>query len=429
MIEDESIPQTEPFDDPRLRGFRSRARVEALIAWIDDEHPHQLAIETVELAAGLSRVLGEDVRAEAAVPRFARAAMDGFALRGDETKTSTRDKPSVFRIVGESKPGREIGKLGPFNLGEAIRIATGAPLPQGLDAVAPFEIVESDGELVRVFEETASGRHVGAIGEDIQTGEIVLSRGRLLRPQDLGVLSALGLPQVRVVRKPAVSIVVTGDELLPAGSKSSGSEIADANSPMLAALVERDGGIAAIIGPLSDDRAGLRAAIRLEADRADLVIVSGGSSVGPEDHAPAIIAELGRLAFHGVALRPASPTGLGMLLKEDGSTVLVALLPGNPVSCLCGYDFFAGRIVRLLGGRSPAWPYLSRDARLSVDYESGAGRVDYVRATIDQDGRVRPIARSGASILSSVTRADGFFVVSAEVDRLQVGDPVVFWLY
>lgn len=428
MIEDESILSRGSTDDPRLRGFRRRSRVEEVVAWID-EQARELADETIDLAEGFSRVLAENAIATAPVPRFSRAAMDGFALRGDETRASSRRTPSLFRIVGESKPGRESDGIPPLNSGEAIRIATGAPLPRGADAVSPFEIVEVVGDLIRVFESTPPGRHVGAIGEDIQAGESVLSRGRVLRPQDLGVLSAMGSNRIRVVRKPRVAVIATGDELLPAGSPSIGAKIADANSPILVALVERDGGSATVLGPLPDDRNGLKTAIVSAAEQADLVIVAGGSSVGPEDHAPTIVAEAGRLAFHGVALRPASPTGLGTLPGQNGSTVLVALLPGNPVSCLCGYDFFAGRIVRRLAGRSADWPYHSRAVPIAVDFESTAGRIDYVRATLNLDGRVRPIERSAASILSSVTRADGFLVVPEEVDRLAAGDPVVFWFY
>src|SRR5262249_19085354 len=166
------------------------------------------------------------------------------------------------------------------------------------------------------------------------------------------LLASLGIATVRAVRRPRVDILITGDELLPVGSRPDGFRIVDSNSVMLAALVKRDGGEPCVAPLLPDRRELLLEAMR--ASVADVLLVSGGSSVGQEDHAPALLAELGELAVHGVALRPASPTGVGFLGDRP-----VFLLPGNPVSCLCAYDLFAGRAVRRLGGRSPELPYAS----------------------------------------------------------------------
>src|SRR5262249_53994476 len=156
---------------------------------------------------------------------------------------------------------------------------------------------------------------------------------------------------------------------------------------------------------------------------ADVILVSGGSSVGSEDHAPRLVAEVGELAIHGVAMRPSSPAGVGRI----GST-LVFLLPGNPVSCLCAYDFFAGRALRRFGGRSPDWPYVSRNCEVGRKIVSAIGRVDYTRAQLVA-GKVEPIASSGASILSSTTRADGFVVVPAELEGYAPGANVTIYLY
>jgi len=276
---------------------------------------------------------------------------------------------------------------------------------------------------LHVTEATPPGRHVGLRGEDIQQGAEVLAAGRRLRPQDLGVLSALGRSQIQVVRSPRVVILVTGDELVPAGSSPGLGLISDANSPMLAALVARDGGKPEVVGPLPDDRASLGRSILEAARAADLVLISGGSSTGPEDHAASLVAELGELAIHGVAIRPSSPTGLGRV-----GGVAVVLLPGNPVSCLCAYDFFGGRIVRILGGRPSAWPYRSTLVRLSQKLSSVLGRVDYARVII-RDNEVTPLAVSGASILSSTTRADGFVVIPADLEGYPSGAEVEVWLY
>jgi molybdopterin molybdotransferase len=403
-----------------MRGFRTRAAVEDVIALID-ARTGPLEPERLPLDAAGGRVLAEAIVASADVPSFDRAAMDGYAVRGEETFGADAYTPATFQVAGRARPGRPCP--GRVEAGHAVEIATGAPLPEGADAVVRVEATRLTGALVEVTEPTPPGRHVGRRGEDVAAGTRVLEAGRVLRPQDLGVLSALGRDAVLVVRRPHVAILITGDELLAAGTPPHGCLIADANGPMLAALVARDGGHARRVGPLIDDRAVLADALRDAARGADSVLVSGGSSTGPEDHAPSLLAELGELALHGVAMRPASPTGLGFL---DGVPVL--LLPGNPVSCLCAYDFFGGRLIRRLGGRPPLWPYRSAALPLAEKLVSALGRVDYARVRI-LDDRVVPLSISGASILSSTTRADGFVVVPAGLEGYPAGAEVAVWLY
>jgi molybdopterin molybdotransferase len=417
---DDPNAESPPFLDPRLRGFRTRATVDEVLALID-ARIGSLESEDVSLAEACGRVLAVPATARGPVPNFDRAAMDGHAVRGEETFGADTYNPALFRIVGRSRPGA--GFRGQVGAGEAVEIATGAPLPEGADTVVPVEVSLVDGDLLRVVEANPPGRHVGRRGEDVEAGAEVLPPGRLLRPQDLGILSTLGMALVSLVRRPAVTIVVTGDELLPAGTPACGDQIADMNSVMLRALVLRDGGVARIVGPLPDDRDGLEQALRSAVDYSDLILVSGGSSTGPEDHAPGIVAKRGTLDIHGVALRPASPTGLGFL-----GDVPVVLLPGNPVSCLCAYDLFAGRIVRRLGGRPVDLPYPSLQRPLARKLSSALGRVDYARVRVIAD-RVEPLAISGASILSSTTRADGFVLVPADLEGYPPGAIVQVWLY
>ena len=226
---------------------------------------------------------------------------------------------------------------------------------------------------------------------------------------------------VAVVRRPRVAILITGNELLPPGSMAEGHRIVDSNSPMLAALVARDGGECLPTRHLPDDYTAIRDAIR--ETNADVILVSGGSSVGAEDHAPRTVAELGELAVHGIALRPASPTGIGFLSRG-----IVFLLPGNPVSCLCAYDLFAGRVVRRLGGRSVELPYRKLSMPLAAKIVSAIGRVDYARVKIE-NGLATPIAVSGASILSTTVNADGFVLVDRDREGHAPGELVEVWLY
>jgi molybdopterin molybdotransferase len=294
--------------------------------------------------------------------------------------------------------------------GQAVRITTGAPVPEGADAVL---MVEHAGEVERegapmliASEPIAPGKHVAAVGEDVHAGAVVVARGRCLRPQDLGVLASVGVGALEVVLRPTVRVVITGDEILPPGSAPAGPFIVDANSPMLEALALRDGAATTAIFRVPDRRALVAEALSSATE--DVVLVSGGSSVGPEDHAPLVLAEMGELAVHGVAMRPASPAGFGFL--GEGRRRLVFLLPGNPVSCLCAYEFFAGPSIRALGGLPRAWPHPRRRGRLATRIVSDAARTDYVRVTLDGD-EVIPLALGGASILSSTTRADGVVIV------------------
>jgi molybdopterin molybdotransferase len=307
--------------------------------------------------------------------------------------------------------------------GVCVRIMTGAPVPAGADAVVPFEQTERAEEAVRVTAAVTPGCNVGAIGEDISRGTTVLKAGRRLKPQDTGVLASLGFARVSVVQQPRVALVVTGDELLPPGEMPTGHAIVDSNTPMLLGLVRRDGGTL-LTGPIvKDDRTALADALSAAVKDADAVLLSGGSSVGVEDHGPGLVRELGELAVHGIAMRPSSPAGVGFISGKP-----IFLLPGNPVSCLCAYDFFAGRAVRRLGGRRPGWPHAVLRMPLQRKIASAIGRTDYVRVRIERDGVV-PLAIRGASILSSTTRAHGFVIVDKDAEGYGEGAPVAVYLY
>jgi molybdopterin molybdotransferase len=405
--------------DVRMRGFQDRTEVADAVAQLA-ARVATLGSEPVALADAAGRVLAAEAVAEVAVPPFDRAAMDGYALKGGETFGAGPYNPLEFAVVGEALPGRPF--TGVVQPGQAVRIMTGAPLPAGADAVLQAEAAEESDGVVRASEAVPPGRHIGRRGEDVAVGTGVLPAGRVLRPQDLGVLASIGAAMVSVVRRPQVSILITGDELLPCGSRPEGYRIVDSNSVMLAALARRDGALPAVAPIVPDRREAVRDAVR-DAD-ADVLLVSGGSSVGQEDHAPPVLAELGELCVHGVALRPASPAGFGFV----GGTRPVFLLPGNPVSCLCAYDLFAGPAIRRLGGRSMELPYRTTTLPLARKIVSAVGRVDYVRVRI-QDGLVEPLATSGASILSSTTRADGFVLVPRDSEGQGPGEMVRVFLY
>ncbi len=366
-------------DDVRMRGFAHRHTVEGALAWLDSQlQPPRDEIVPLRMAAG--RVLATPVVSDVDVPGFDRATMDGYAVAADSTEGATSYNRLPLVVIGDSLPGHPF--QGSVGVGEGVRIMTGAPLPLGCDAVLPAEWTEnaaSPNATVSALAAVSPGKHVGKQGEDIVRGTTLFQSRRVLRPQDLGVLSSVGVGEVRVFSRPRVRLVVTGNELLPSGSQPHGYRIADANGPMLAALVERDGGLVDFPGLVPDEHDAILNALHATAD---VIIVSGGSSVGIEDLAPTILARHGDLAIHGIAMRPSSPTGLGRIGDR-----LVFLLPGNPVSCLCAYDFFAGRAIRALGGRTKAWPYRAIRARLARKISSPIGRLDYARVRVDRRSR------------------------------------------
>ncbi len=386
-------------DDVRMRGFTQRHTVEAALGWLDAQL-QPLDAEDVPLRHAAGRVLATSVVSSVDVPGFDRATMDGYALTAESTEGASAYNRLLLTVIGDSMPGCPFH--GSVSAGQAVRVMTGAPMPCGADAVLPAEWVEAESNCINALAAVSPGKNVGRRGEDILSSALLLEAGRVLRPQDLGVLSSIGQGCVRVVRRPRVRLVVTGNELLPTGSRPQGFQIADANGPMLAALVERDGGVVDFPGLVRDDRDAILAALEASAD---VVIVTGGSSVGIEDLAPVLVAQHGELAVHGIAMRPSSPTGLGRMGHR-----LVFLLPGNPVSALCAYDFFAGRAIRAMGGRSKSWPYRTVRGFLTRKISSPIGRLDYARVRL-VEGHVEPLAIGGASLLSSTTRADGFVIV------------------
>jgi molybdopterin molybdotransferase len=403
--------------DIRMRGFRDRSTVEeALEAALDGITP--LLSESVVVMAAAGRVLADDVVSGVSVPAFRRSMMDGYAVRGEDTYGATVYNPIPLDVVGISMPGTDPDDH--VAQGQCVTIVTGAPMPDGADAVLMVENTSGSGDRIEATAPVPVGRNVGRVGEDVAMGEPILNSGRTLLPQDVGLLSAVGHDPIDVVRRPTVRIIVSGDELLPPGASPTGTKIVDSNSPMLAALVQRDGGIPEVVR-LPDEEGAMEEALARAG--ADAIVTAGAASVGSEDRVPILVDKLGSLSIHGITMRPSAPTGIGTV-----NGVRVVILPGNPVSCLAAYDFFAGPVVRSLGGRSPDWPYLSVRRTLARRIVSQIGRTDYARVVIDE-GLVNPVAISGSSILSSVTKASGFVVVPSAFEGYAEGTEVTVHCY
>jgi molybdopterin molybdotransferase len=405
-------------DDVRMKGFKNRSTVSEAIEWTD-KNCVMLQSESEPIQDAFHRILSEDIQSSVNVPSFRRSSMDGYAIQGLETSGASDFNPIEFQITGQSFPGNEF--TGTISKNEAVEIMTGSPVPDGADAVIPVEQTQKSENTVSVTSAVSPGKNVAEPGEDIKAGSDILLTGRCLRPQDIGLLASLGISDIPVVRKPRVRLIVTGQELVEPGTPLKPNQIYDSNSSMLQALIHRDGGILEKKESIQDHRDDIRQA--LTEDGADIILVSGGSSVGKDDHAPSLVSEVGKLEIHGIAMRPSSPTGVGKI----GRT-LVFLLPGNPVSCLCAYDFFARRAIRIMGYQSLDWPYSTSEMKVNKKIVSDIGRLDYCRVCIGEEG-IEPLAISGASILSSTTKADGFVIVPEEYEGYPPGSIVTIYHY
>jgi molybdopterin molybdotransferase len=410
-----------PEDDVRMRGFMEKTDLESAQEMLRS-CIEPLPEEPVPLQEGLGRTLARDIISTEEVPAFDKSAMDGYALRAAETFGASPTDPVSFRVVGEIFPG-EPGNLevGP---GEAVRIMTGGAFPKGADAVLMAEYAVDGGDVVLAQSSVVPGRNVAKAGEDVQKGDRVLERGRILRPQDLGVAASIKTVELPVTRHPVVGILSTGDELVEPGSADAGRRGRVVNSCryMLEGLVTQTGGTVRWVGTLADDREVLRGA--LEAFDGDLLLTTGATSVGKEDYLPGLLAELGELLVHGVNIRPASPLAFGRLGKA-----LAVLLPGNPVAAMVGFDVFARPALQLQLGQREGRRNRRVRGRIRRKLASALNRTDFVRVQLIGEGEVEPLRSGGAGVLTSVTRADGFVIVPRDDEGLEAGTEVEVFLY
>jgi molybdopterin molybdotransferase len=380
--------------------------------------------EATALEQALGRVPAEPIAAPHALPGFARATVDGFAVRAADTYGASEGLPSYLELAGDVRMGRP--PQVDVRPGTAAAIATGAPLPTGADAVLMVEHTQSAApELLEVLRPAAPGDGMVRADEDAAPGAEIAVAGRPLRAQDLGMLAAAGVTEVSVHARPRVTIVSTGDELVPpATSELEIGQVRDSTAVALAALAREAGAEPRHAGIVPDDRDALAATLRGALDDSDVLVVSAGSSVGTRDETAAAIASLGEPGIwcHGLAFRPGKPT-----LLADCRGVPVIGLPGNPRSALVVFRVVGVPIVRLVGGCTEPPPEPTVQARLGRDLPSSSGRVDVVQARV-RDGVATPLFGS-SSLLSILTGADGYLVVPEAATGLAAGTDVEVTLY
>jgi molybdopterin molybdotransferase len=376
-------------------------------------------VERVELPALSLRVLAEDVTADADVPPFARAMMDGYAVRAADTTGATRDAPRALMVAGrvftgEVFPGQVAG-------GTCVEIATGAPLPSGADAVVMVEdtMAGPDGH-VAIATSVAPGQHVGRAGADILHGATVLRAGDWLLPGRVGVLASLGRTAANVVARPRVAIISTGNEVVAPGEPLGPGQIYDINRHTLAAVAARHGAVPVAFGVAGDTLEALDRVVDT-AIHCDLVVFSGGSSVGDRDLVLDVLRRRGSVAFHGVATRPGKPTAFGHI-----AGVPVFGMPGNPTSCLTNAYVLLAPFLRRLAGLPAERPHVVQ-APLTRRISSGAGRHQFYTVRLVAGG-VEPAFKASGDI-TSIAHADGYLEIAADVTAVEAGtlvDVVLF---
>ncbi len=368
-----------------------------------------LEAEDVAVAAALGRVLAEDVTAEHDVPAFPNSAMDGFAVRAGASGRR-------LRIVGESRAGTPSPV--PVGEGEAVRISTGAALPEGADAIVPVEAADDDGDVVTPREDVGPGNHVRGPGDDLRRGETVLRAGTTLGAAELGIAVAPGGAGRGCARAPPVAVLATGDELVPPGGALGPGQLHNSNAVTLGALVRGAGGVLLEGGAVPDDAQATRAAVRAALDSCDVLLLTGGVSVGPHDHVkPALVDNGVEEVFWRVALRPGKPLWFGRRGRQ-----LVFGLPGNPVSAFVTFLLFARPALSVLQGRDGR-PQRGR-AVLGAPVRRQRSREDCVRVRLD-DGRALPTGPQGSHQLSSMLGADALAIVPRGEGDLAAGTEVV----
>jgi molybdopterin molybdotransferase len=401
----------------RLHRLSERARLNDVVAWIDG-WAAPAAAEDVALAKAVGRVLARSPLAPLELPPLDRAAADGFALRADETVGASAYNPLSFRLAPAS------AGVAP---GGAVAVASGDPLPAGADAIVRLEhaIPEPPGA-VAVISPVFAGSAVERQGGRAARGSALLvPSARRLDAMDIGWLASAGLAHVSVVGRPRVRCLLAAGRAVEAGRAPAADETHDADGPLLAALVERDGGEMVDWRRTERTREALRAALEAPggAPAVDIVLVAGGTGSGPDDHAAAALGEAGALAMHGVALRPGETAGAGR-----AAGVPVFLLPGSPAHCLWAYELLAGRAIRLMAGLSPELPYAVEMVRLARKIVSDVGTVDVCPVRLMGGGEAEPLPSFDEAGLAAAAQADGFVLVPEASEGYPQGASVTVYL-
>lgn len=405
---------------PRMKGFEKLTPVdEALNIFFKKLQPRKLEKEPIPLEEALGRIAAEDVVAQIDLPSFDRSAVDGYAVRAKDTFETSQTKPKIFRIVKED----EIRNM------EAVPVWTGNPLPRGADAVIMLEHTRKlDKDKIEVWNPLAPGKNVSKAGEDIRKGEVAVKAGKRLKPHHIGLLAALGKTSINVVRKPVVAIISTGNELVEHGQTPKRGQVIDVNRLILSGLCKEIQAEPKDFGIVKDNMDNIAEKIREGLEKTDVVITTGGTSVGKLDLVPEAINEIGLpgVIVHGVAMRPGMPTALAIVQEKP-----IIVLSGNPVAAIVGFEVFARPLLlKLMGAENEFRPAVW--AKLTRRVVSNLGFRTFLRVHVfwrNGEFFAEPVRVKGSGMLSTMTMANGFVAIPENKEGLEENDPVLVHLF
>ncbi|MFQ6086525.1 MAG: gephyrin-like molybdotransferase Glp, partial [Candidatus Bathyarchaeia archaeon] len=404
----------------RLKGFEKLTGVDdALHLFLEEElKPARLGVDCVPLSEALERVAAENIVAPSDLPSFDRSAMDGYAVRACDTFEASQFKPRLLKLTEKDS----------VDEGEAKQVWTGGMLPKGADAVVMLEHTRKVENGIEVLAAVTPGENVSKRGEDVRKGEVVVKAGVRLLPQHLGLLAGLGITHINVARKPEVALLSTGNELVELGQKPEPGQVINVNQLILSAMCKQLGAEFVNLGIARDDLNEISGKIAEGLKQADVVVTTGGTSVGYADLVPVAINKVGKpgVIVHGIAMRPAMPTALAIVQGKP-----VFILSGYPVAAMFGFEVFVRpTILRLLGIKQEPRPMLK--ARLTRRVASALGRRVYLRVfAFQKEGEffAEPIRTRGSGVLSTMTKANGYIVIPEDREGLEEGETVIVNLF
>jgi molybdopterin molybdotransferase len=373
------------------------------------------------LMDALGLPVAEDIHSPVSLPIFDNSAMDGYAVVFRDVAEASAERPVHLPVVGEIAAGQT--RIFAMSPGTAVRIMTGAPIPQGCDAVVPFEWTDEGIAQVLIHRAPGLGEHVRRAGEEISKGDLLMPKGTMIGARQLGLLASVGFGQVPTPPRPRVVVLSTGSELVDPGTPLGRDSIFDANSYLLAAAAKSAGAIAYRVASVSDDPDSFSEAINDQLVRADVVVTSGGVSKGTHDVVKEVLRELGTVDFLEVAMQPGKPQGFGVI-GEDATPIFT--LPGNPVSSYISFEVFVVPALRKMMGREPYARPLVR-ASCTTDLTSMRGRRQFLRAQIATGpggATVTPVGGAGSHLVAGLAGANALIVIAEDITRIEAGQPV-----
>ncbi|MFH1662952.1 MAG: gephyrin-like molybdotransferase Glp [Chloroflexota bacterium] len=401
-----------------MKPFGALLSFEEAVRIIDANIEQITRVETISISDCLHRVLAQDIIASRSTPPFDRAAVDGYALKAKDTFGTSRQNPGMLKIIGVIYAG-EMPEL-KLATGECAQIATGAKMPRGADAVVMVEDVNHEDGQIKVIKPVYPKANIAPIGEDIKKGELVLKEGIFLSPANVGVLASQGITRVSVYEKPGVAVIPTGEEIGEVGQKLKQAQIYDINSHTVGAVVRENGCQPSRLGIIGDTPGAIKAAIEAGL-KADMVVFTGGSSVGERDLLFGILEEMGEVLFHGIQIKPGKPTMFG---KIKGKPIFG--MPGYPTSCLINAYILLLPALRKMSGL-PVKRNVTVNATLGEKVPGSTGRKQFLPVRIGEEIAFPIFKQSGA--ITGTAKADGYIVIDENIDIMEKEHPVTVTLF